>query len=91
MNKTELITALARKTGKSQAEASRFLDAFTSTLKETLAKGDDLRLIGFGTFDVLQTKERTGRNPQTGSAMQIKPKKKIRFKAGADLSGAVNG
>jgi len=90
MNKSELISALAEKTGKSQKEAKAFLEAFTETVTETLSKGDKVTLIGFGTFDVQQTKARTGRNPQTGKPIQIKAKKRPRFKAGSELSSKVN-
>lgn len=90
MNKQELISALASKTGKPQTEAKSFLEAFTSTVTETLKKGDKITLVGFGTFDVQDVPARTGRNPQTGAVLQIKAKKKPRFKAGAELSGAVN-
>lgn len=90
MNKTELIKALAEKTGKSQKEAKAFLEAFESTVQETLQKGDKITLIGFGTFDVQAVPGRTGRNPRTGEPLKIKAKKKPRFKAGAELSGAVN-
>lgn len=90
MNKGELIKALADKTGKPQTEAKAFLDAFTETVTETLTKGDKITLIGFGTFDVQDVPARTGRNPRTGEALQIKPKKRPRFKAGAELSSKVN-
>ncbi len=90
MNKQELINALASKTGKPQTEVKRFLEAFTETVTETLVKGDKVTLIGFGTFSVQQTKARTGRNPQTGKPMQIKAKKRPRFKAGSELSSKVN-
>lgn len=90
MNKQELISALASKTGKPQTEAKSFLEAFTSTVTETLKKGDKITLVGFGTFDVQDVPARTGRNPQTGAVLQIKAKKKPRFKAGAELPGAVN-
>lgn len=90
MNKSELVSALAHKTGKPQTEAKAFLEAFESTVKETLAKGEKITLIGFGSWDVQDVPARTGRNPRTGEALQIKPKKKPRFKAGAELSGAVN-
>ncbi len=90
MNKTELVKAIADKTGKSQKEAQAFLEAFTETVTETLKSGDKLTLVGFGTFDVQNVPARTGRNPRTGETLQIKPKKKPRFKAGAELSGAVN-
>jgi len=90
MNKAELISALAEKTGKPQTEVKRFLEAFTDTVTETLSKGDKLTLIGFGMFDVQAIAGCTGRNPRTGEPLQIKPKKKIRFKAGSELSGKVN-
>lgn len=69
MNKQELISALASKTGKPQTEAKAFLDAFTSTVSETLSKGDKVTLIGFGTFDVQHVSARTGRNPRTGAVL----------------------
>lgn len=90
MNKAELIKAVADKTGKPQTEVKAFLEAFTQTVTETLSKDDKVTLIGFGTFDVQHVPARTGRNPRTGEPLQIKPKKKPRFKAGAELSGAVN-
>ena len=90
MNKAELISALADKTGKPQTEIKRFLEAFTETVTETLSKGDKVTLIGFGTWDVQDVPARTGRNPRTGEPLKIKAKKKPRFKAGAELSGKVN-
>ncbi len=89
MNKTELIQAIAEKTGKSQKEAKAFLDAFTSTVTETLKQGGKVALIGFGTFDVQQVPARTGRNPRTGEPLKIQAKRKPRFKAGADLSHSI--
>lgn len=90
MNKTELVSALAHKTGKSQKEAKAFLEAFTETVTETLKSGGKVTLIGFGSFDVLEIKARTGRNPRTGEPLQIKGKKKPRFKAGSELTDSVN-
>ena len=90
MNKSELTKVLADKTGKSQKEAKAFLEAFESTIQETLRKGDKVTLISFGTFDVQEVPARTGRNPRTGEPLKIKAKKKPRFKAGAELSSAVN-
>ncbi len=90
MNKTELTKVLADKTGKSQKEAKAFLEAFESTVQETLSKGDKITLIGFGTWDVQKIAARTGRNPATGKAIQIEAKKKVRFKAGSELSGKVS-
>ena len=90
MNKGELIKAIAEKLGKSQKEAKAFLEAFESTVKETLSKGDKVTLIGFGTWDVQDVPARTGRNPRTGESLKIQAKKKIRVKAGTDLSSKVN-
>lgn len=90
MNKGELISALAHKTEKTQVEAKSFLEAFTETVSENLAKGENLTLIGFGTFSVQDVPARTGRNPRTGEPLQIKAKKKVKFKAGADLTDKVN-
>lgn len=90
MHKKDLIEAVAKKTEKSQKEVKETLEAILSTISDTLKKGDKVTLIGFGTFSVQQTKARTGRNPQTGKPMQIKAKKKPRFKAGAELSSKVN-
>lgn len=89
MHKKDLVEAVAQKTGKSQKDVKETLEAILSTITETLKKGDKVTLIGFGTFSVQQTKARTGRNPQTGKAMQIKAKKRPRFKAGAELNKTV--
>lgn len=89
MNNTELINAVAKKTGRPQTEIKRILDVLTDTIGETLTNGELVRLLGFGTFDVQELPARTGRNPRTGEPLEIHAKKKIRFKAGADLSGKV--
>ena len=90
MNKAELIKALAEKTNQTQTEAKAFLDAFTDTVGDALKSGDKITLVGFGTFDVQNVPARTGRNPRTGEAIQIKGKRKPRFKAGTDLADKVN-
>jgi DNA-binding protein HU-beta len=90
MNKTELTKALAEKTGKSQKEAKAFLEAFESTIQETLKKGGKIALIGFGSWDVQDVPARTGRNPRTGEPLKIQAKKKIRFKAGSELSSSAH-
>ncbi len=90
MNKQELIQAVADKTGKSQKEVKDTLTAILNTISGTLKKGDKVTLIGFGTFDVQHVSARTGRNPQTGAVLQIKAKKKPRFKAGSELADKVN-
>lgn len=90
MNKQELIQAVADKTGKSQKEVKDTLIAILNTISDTLKKGDKVTLIGFGTFDVQDVPARTGRNPRTGEPLQIKAKKKPRFKAGSELADKVN-
>ena len=90
MNKQELINQLAEKTGETKKACQSILNAFTETVGDTLKKGESITLIGFGTFSILETKARTGRNPQTGLPIQIKAKKKPRFKAGSELSEKVN-
>ena len=89
MNTTQLINEVAKKTGKPKAEIKRILDAITETISATLEKGDRITLIGFGTWDVQDVPARTGRNPRTGEPLKIQAKKKIRFKAGSELSGKV--
>ena len=90
MNKAELIEAMASHAGLSKADAKKALEGFTNATTKALKKGDRLSLIGFGSFSISKRSARTGRNPQTGAAIQIKAKNVIKFKAGADLSGSVN-
>lgn len=89
MNKAELIEKIAKKSGLSKAEAGRALDATTASIRETLAKGGDIVLIGFGTFSVSNRAARTGRNPQTGATIKIKASKVVKFKAGKGLKDSV--
>ena len=91
MNRTELIDALAAKTGSSKADAGRNIAALIEVITATLKKGDKLTLVGFGTFEVRKREARNGRNPQTGAAIKIKASKAPAFKAGATLKAAVNG
>ena len=90
MNKAELIDAIASEAGLSKADAKKALDAFVSATVGALKKGDRISLVGFGSFSVSKREARTGRNPQTGKEIKIAAKNVIRFKAGADASGAVN-
>lgn len=85
MNKSELIDAMASKTGMTKADAGRALEAFTSTVEDVVSKGDTLTLVGFGTFGVKERNERTGRNPRTGEPLTIAAKKLPYFKPGAGL------
>ena len=91
MNRTELIDALAAKTSSSKADAGRTITALIEVITATLKKGDNVALVGFGTFDVRKRAARNGRNPSTGAAIKIKASKQPAFKAGATLKAAVNG
>ena len=90
MNKTELIDAMADSADISKAAAGRAFDAAISAITDALQKGDQVSLIGFGTFMVRERAARTGRNPQTGATIQIKASKSPSFKAGKALKDAVN-
>ena len=89
MNKAQLIDAIASEANLTKADAKRSLDAFVDTTTAALKKGDRVALVGFGSFSVSKRNARTGRNPQTGKPITIAAKKVVKFKAGADLSGAV--
>lgn len=90
MNKAELIDSIAAEAKISKADAGRALDATIGSISKTLKKGDKVSLVGFGVFTVTKRAARTGRNPQTGKAIQIKAKKVAKFKAGSDLAAIVN-
>ena len=90
MNKSELIDAIAEATELSKADSGRALDATLETISGTLAKGDQVVLVGFGTFSVKQRAARTGRNPKTGETIQIKATKVPGFKPGKALKDTVN-
>jgi DNA-binding protein HU-beta len=90
MNKAELIDAIASEAGLSKADAKKALDAFVGATVGAMKKGDRVSLVGFGSFSVSKREARTGRNPQTGKEIKIAAKNVVRFKAGVELSGAVN-
>ena len=91
MNKSELIAAMAAKSGLAQADAGKALNAFCEAVGETLGQGGDVQITGFGSFGVSERAARTGRNPQTGATLQIAASKAPKFKAGKALKDAVNG
>lgn len=91
MNKTELIDAVAAKSGLSKANTAAVLDGMIEIVKESLAKSEPVQLIGFGSFDVTERAAREGRNPATGATLKIAAKKVVRFKVGKTLSDAVAG
>ena len=90
MNKSELIAAIAAKTGETKKSAEATLNAFTEVVTETLVKGDKIQLVGFGSFEVRKRAARKGRNPQTKEEIKIPASKAPVFKAGKALKDLVN-
>ena len=90
MNKTELIDAVAEGADISKAAATRAVDTMLDSISKTLANGDQVTLVGFGTFSVKDRAARTGRNPRTGEPIDIPAAKVPGFKAGKALKDAVN-
>jgi len=90
MNKLELIEAISGHAKITKADAGRALDATLEIIHKALKKGDRVALLGFGSFDVKRQAARLGRNPQTGAEIKIPAKNKVKFKAGSELSDAVN-
>ncbi len=90
MNKAELINAIAAEAGLSKVDAKKALDATVKAVSSALVAGDKVSLIGFGTFSVAARSARQGINPKTKQTIKIAAKKVAKFKAGAELSAAVN-
>lgn len=90
MNKAQLIEKLAQRTSFSKSQSEEILDAALDIIQKTVAKGDDVKLVGFGTFSRLAKKARTGRNPKTGAPVNIPGGKVPRFKAGKDFKSLLN-
>ena len=90
MNKSELIDAIASAADISKADAGRALNATTGAITGAMASGDGVQLTGFGSFVVRDRAARTGRNPQTGAAIQISASNAPAFKAGKLLKESVN-
>ncbi|MFZ1623579.1 MAG: HU family DNA-binding protein [Gammaproteobacteria bacterium] len=90
MNKGELIDVVADDAGLSKADATRAVDAVITAITKALKKGDQVALVGFGTFAVKERAARQGRNPRTGETIQIAASHVPGFKAGKALKDAVN-
>lgn len=90
MNKSELIEIIASEAKLSKAAAGAALDALTSTIVKTVTKGQNVALVGFGSFSSGKRAARTGRNPQTGEAIKIAAAKTVKFAAGKAFKDAVN-
>ena len=90
MNKTDLISEVAARTGMTKRDVEKVVNAFFSTIEGTLKSGDKVQLIGFGTFEVRDRQARKGRNPQTGEEISIPAARVPAFKAGKALKDAVD-
>ena len=90
MNKNDLIGAVAESSGLTRSDATKAVEGVFDAVTGALKKGDEVRLVGFGTFSVAKRKASTGRNPRTGEAMTIKASSQPKFKAGKGLKDAVN-
>jgi DNA-binding protein HU-beta len=90
LNKNDLVSSVSNATGLSKIDAVKAVDGVIDSITESLTKGDEVRLVGFGTFSVSHRKATTGRNPRTGETIQIKASKVPKFKSGKALKTAVN-
>ena len=90
MNKNDLVSAVAGKAGLSKADAAKAVDGMFESVSGALSSGDEVRIVGFGTFSVANRKATTGRNPRTGEAINIPASRQPKFKAGKGLKAAVN-
>lgn len=90
MNKEELVTEISSYVKCSKAEAKRYLEATLTVIEKALVKGDPIRLIGFGTFSVIEKKQTKGRNPRTNEEIVIPASNKVKFVPGKQLKDSVN-
>jgi DNA-binding protein HU-beta len=91
VNKNDLVAAVADASGLSKADATKAVDGVFNSITDALKKGDEVRLVGFGTFAVAERAASEGRNPRTGETIKIPASKQPKFKAGKGLKDAVNG
>ncbi|MFC1658987.1 HU family DNA-binding protein [Pseudomonadota bacterium] len=90
MHKKDLISVVASKTGLSKKDVNSMLDATLEAMEKALKKGEKVTLIGFGTFSVVKSPARKGRNPQTGKEIRIPASKRVKFSVGKALKASVN-
>jgi DNA-binding protein HU-beta len=90
MNRVELVGKVAKESGLTRAQSDAAIEAFVNVVSESLKQGDKVSLKGFGTFEVNERKERTGRNPRTGETVTIKARKAPAFKVSSSLKKLVN-
>ncbi len=91
MNKNEFIAAVADNSKLTKADAARAIDSFVTVVTKQLKRGEEVRLVGFGTFKVAKRAATKGRNPRTGATIQIKASKQPKFRPGKELKDEVNG
>ena len=89
MNKVELVAKVAEDLGFTKKDVTAVVDAVLDTVVDTVASGDDVKIVGFGTFSVTKRDAREGRNPQTGETIAIAASKTPKFKAGKSFKDAV--
>lgn len=90
MNKADLISVMAEKSGLTKKDSEKALNSFVEAVQEALAQGDKVQLVGFGTFEVRERSSRKGRNPQTGEEIDIPAATVPAFKAGKALKEVIN-
>ena len=90
MNKSELVSYVAESTGLSKKDSEKAVVSILDAIIDSLAKGDKMQLVGFGTFEIRERAARTGRNPKTGAEIEISSSKVPAFKAGKALKDIVN-
>ena len=90
MNKTDLVNVVAAESGLSKKDSEAAVNATLAAIANALKDGDKVQLIGFGTFEVKETAEKMGRNPQTGEAIKIEASKKVSFSASKVLKDSIN-
>ena len=90
VNKNDLVAQVADAAGLTKSESAKAVDAVFDSISSTLKKGDEIRLVGFGTFSVSNRAASKGRNPQTGAVIDIPASKQAKFKAGKGLKDLLN-
>lgn len=90
MNKSDLVDALSNDSGLTKLDSEKALNSFVRIMEAALKRGEDVTLVGFGSFSVKETAGRSGRNFKTGATIEIPPRRSVRFKPGKNLKDSVN-
>lgn len=90
MNKQELTTNIAEKSGLTKKDAGLFLETFMEVIQESVTNDEKVQLVGFGTFEKVHRAERKGRNPKTGEEIQIEASDSVKFKVGKEFKNRIN-